>query len=103
MSHQIEDPFALLDIDIYKITPHQLLERFNAITNSMVVELQRRNQNRDALINTNKKDPQYDTINKERYDIDNRIDALEAKVKGIEQMLYIKSAEMRMANKGHLI
>lgn len=92
-----EDTYSILEFNTSLISPDQLLTRLTKITNSLVLEFQLRSANRDKLIKTGKKDPLYEDINTERYQIESRIEALNEKSETIHQILYIKSAEMKLA------
>jgi len=94
-----EDPFAPLEFDVALISSEQLLVKLTAVTNALTREYQRRSENKEQLIPTSKKDAAYASLNIERYAIDDRIRALDKKWETIGHVLYIKSAEMRMALK----
>jgi hypothetical protein len=56
---------------------------------------QQRN-NKSKIIGMSRKDEAYTELNRERYEIEDTLDALKAKYNVLQQILYIKSAEMRM-------
>jgi len=94
-----EDPYAPLDYDPLMVTPGQLVSKMTAVTNSLVALSQKWEANRTGIINVDKKDAAYKQLNIERYQIETRMEALERKWNTINQHLYTKGNEMRLALK----
>ena len=104
----IQNPFRFLDLDAAKIDPVMAVNLYLEVTNALVYFTSLSNLNRSKLIdigdNGGKKNEDYSRVNKERYDIDNKLEALQLKHKALEQVLYMKSAEMRHIDKArHVI
>jgi hypothetical protein len=96
---QVESPFDQLDYDVPRVSPSELLDRLQRVGNAMVLENQNLNNNRGAMNGMGRKDPGYDTLNLARYEANFRMNALKVKFEVLQQMLFMKSAEMRMVAK----
>ena len=94
-----EGTFDLMDDSLVTIPPELLLQRMIKVNNALTMVLQQRIENREKMKGMDKKDPQYCDLNTERYNLEDQIDALKKKLLVIEHILYVKTAEMRMAGK----
>ena len=98
MPEQIEEPFALLKINMAHFDAEAALQKMLDITNALTAMYQKSNENRQKIIALGSKPKAaegYETINTERYDIEAKIDALKAKRDAVSQVLFWKSSEMK--------
>ena len=96
---QVEDQSALLDYDMVRVPPDELLARLQAVTNGLAVEGEKLAINREQYAEVIRAGEKSPLINAEKSVMDERIDVLKAKAKLLEQALYLKTAEMRMVGK----
>ena len=91
--------FDLLDDELVTIPPGMVLQRLIRVNNAITMLMQQRIDVRNRMKGVDRKDPQYPDLNVERYKIDDEIDVLKKKFDTLNQILFMKTAEMRMAGK----
>jgi hypothetical protein len=92
------EAFSPLAIDMARFDPEVAQQMLIAITNDLTALYQKNSENRRQIISLGsapKKAEGYDAINAERYELENKIDALKLKWNTVSQILYWKASEMR--------
>lgn len=95
------DAFRGLDIDPARFDPDGVYRTYLNVVNALGYFRSFSNKNREKLINLgNKKAEGYDDVNKERYDLDNKIETLGEKKQAIESLFYNKRKEFNSTSNG---
>jgi hypothetical protein len=101
MWNLIENPYDELSIDLSRYNPDEAQQLLLKIANALIFWYQKSSENRNKIINLgSRKAEGYDEVNKERYDIDNKMEALRIKWNTINQIIITKSTEMKYLLKG---
>ena len=100
MAVELEDVDSLIDVDLMRATPDVLVRRMTHVVNAFTDANRRWKDNRHKIRGLKKSDTAWTDLNGERGDLDTDLDTLKLKFKLVEHALYVRTAEMKMENKG---
>ena len=96
----IQDPFQPLRIDIARYNPEEIFKTFMTISNAIGYYLNLSLANKRKLIELgSRKAEGYNETNTERYEIEFKLESLKDKKNTIQQLFYLKGAEMKYIGK----